>query len=375
MKKKSLRFADLFCGAGGLSYSFKKQGHILNLALDNDKYSIQTLQHNFKNSSKYIKHISIEKFLKKEKKKLNLDLVIGGPPCQGFSTANRQNIIDEPRNKLYKYFLNFIKIYKPKYILIENVIGMKKKAKDILKSFEKINYFVDYKVLNASDYGVPQNRRRLFFFGVNKKNNNYVQKVGDFFEALSKTKYNNFNLEDALFGLPKIIPKQKKNDTANEYLESGINVLKAKIKTNKYINMINNNRKISYIFNHKARYNNLRDIEIFKRLPQGGDSTHSSIKDIMPYKKRSNIFKDKYFKLSNKKKCKTITSHMKFDCNMYIHPTQSRGLSPREAARVQSFPDNYFFVGPVSQCYSQIGNAVPPLLSLSICKAIEKIND
>ena len=139
-----------------------------------------------------------------------MDLVIGGPPCQGFSTANRQNIIDDPRNKLYKYFLNFIKIYKPKYILIENVIGMKKKAKDILKSFEKINYFVDYKVLNASDYGVPQNRRRLFFFGVNKKNNNYVKKVGDFFEALSKTKYNNFNLEDALFGLPKIIPKQKK---------------------------------------------------------------------------------------------------------------------------------------------------------------------
>ncbi len=168
---------------------------------------------------------------------------------------------------------------------------------------------------------------------------------------------------------------KKKNDTKNEYIESGLNVLKKIAKTNNYIELINNKRKIKYIYNHKARYNNLRDIEIFKKLPQGADSTHSSIKDIMPYKNRSKIFKDKYYKLSNNKICKTITSHMKFDCNMYIHPTQARGLSPREAARVQSFPDDYFFVGPVSKCYSQIGNAVPPLLSSFICEAIEKIND
>jgi DNA (cytosine-5)-methyltransferase 1 len=95
----------------------------------------------------------------------------------------------------------------------------------------------------------------------------------------------------------------------------------------------------------------------------------------MPYKKRNKIFKDKYFKLNNHKVSKTITSHMKFDCNMYIHPTQARGLTPREAARIQSFPDNYFFEGTKSQCYSQIGNAVPPLLSKYICMALEKIND
>lgn len=95
----------------------------------------------------------------------------------------------------------------------------------------------------------------------------------------------------------------------------------------------------------------------------------------MPYKNRLDIFKDKYFKLQNNKISKTITSHMKFDCNMYIHPTQSRGLTPREAARIQSFSDNYFFEGTLSQCYSQIGNAVPPILSNHICKSIEKIND
>ena len=375
MKKKKLKFADLFCGAGGLSYSFKKAGHELCLALDSDKYSIQTLKHNFKKSSDLIKHISIEDFLKKKNKKLKVDIVIGGPPCQGFSTANRQNIINDPRNKLYKYFLEFIKVYKSKYILIENVVGIRKKAGDIIKSFEKINYYVDYKVLNVADFGIPQNRKRLFFFGIDKKDPNHKEKVSSFFKILSNKKNKKYYLKDALFGLPKIIPMRKKNNTTNEYMESGINILKKKISTNNYIEKINNKETINYVFNHKARYNNSRDIEIFKRLPQGADSTHSSIKDIMPYKNRSKIFKDKYFKLSNKKICKTITSHMKFDCNMYIHPTQARGLSPREAARVQSFPDNYFFVGPVSRCYSQIGNAVPPLLSKFICEAIEKIND
>jgi len=94
----------------------------------------------------------------------------------------------------------------------------------------------------------------------------------------------------------------------------------------------------------------------------------------MPYKKRSHIFKDKYFKLDEEKPCKTITAHMKFDCNMYIHPNQARGLTPREAARIQSFPDDYFFSGPLSKCFMQIGNAVPPLLSLQICRSIEIID-
>ena len=105
--------------------------------------------------------------------------------------------------------------------------------------------------------------------------------------------------------------------------------------------IINSNRKINSIYNHTARFNN-EWIIIFSKLPQGADSTHKSIQDIMPYKKRSKIFKDKYFKLDSNKISKTITSHMKFDCNMYIHPTQARGLTPREAARIQSFPDDYF---------------------------------
>ena len=142
-------------------------------------------------------------------------------------------------------------------------------------------------------------------------------------------------------------------------------------KTNFYL-FINGDKDISYLYNHKNRFNNDRDIEIFSRLPQGANSLHPSIEDIMPYKNRNGIFKDKYFKLKYTDVCKTITSHMKFDCNMYIHPTQSRGLSPREAARIQTFPDDFVFYGPQNSWYKQIGNAVPVKLAKAIGEEVKK---
>jgi len=323
-----------------------------------------------------IYHSKIQDYLKNNNLTgLKLDLVMGGPPCQGFSTANRQNIINDPRNKLYKYFIKFINITKPRYVLIENVLGITKKAQDIVEAFNKINYFLKFDILQASDFEIPQNRKRVFFFGVNKEDLFFKNKVESFFDLLKVKKKKTYVTKDALYGLPELHAKQKKNDRFYEDIYSGFNILKIKnFKENNYIKLINGNKKVNFIYNHKARYNNKRDIEIFKKLPQGANSTHESIRDIMPYKKRSHIFKDKYFKLDEEKPCKTITAHMKFDCNMYIHPNQARGLTPREAARIQSFPDDYFFSGPLSKCFMQIGNAVPPLLSLQICRSIEIID-
>ena len=129
--------------------------------------------------------------------------------------------------------------------------------------------------------------------------------------------------------------------------------------------------KPNLVFNHKARYNNERDIEIYRRLCPGDKSDDPKIADIMPYSRRNGIFRDKYFKLEPNKICKTITAHMKCDCNMYIHPSQARGLTPREAARIQSFPDNYYFRGSFTKTYMQIGNSVPPLLGRVIAAAIK----
>ena len=376
---KKINFIDIFSGAGGLSYSFKNRKHNLKLAIDIDKASILTLKKNYpllesRIINEDIKKVVTNNFFFKSNDKI--DLLMGGPPCQGFSTANRQNIINDPRNELYKYFIKFAKLSKPKYILIENVIGIKSKAKDIINKLDEIGYHADFRVLQASDFGIPQNRKRVFFFAVKKNLNENTLKI--FFENLEKfkKKTKKFFLKDALFGLRSLKPKKIKNDRNNEYFESGFNIEKINVyKPNAYLKLINSNRKINFIYNHTARYNNERDIIIFSKLPQGADSTHKSIQDIMPYKNRSKIFKDKYFKLDANSISKTITSHMKFDCNMYIHPTQTRGLTPREAARIQSFPDDYFFVGTKSQCYSQIGNAVPPLLSHYICLALENIND
>ena len=132
------------------------------------------------------------------------------------------------------------------------------------------------------------------------------------------------------------------------------------------------NMKISVV---TICYNNERDIEIYRRLPQGANSLHESIADIMPYSRRNDIFKDKYFKLDETQICKTITSHMKFDCNMYIHPWEARGLSPREAARIQTFPDDYILTGAQNLWYAQVGNAVPVKLARAIGVGIMKFID
>lgn len=164
-----------------------------------------------------------------------------------------------------------------------------------------------------------------------------------------------------------------KNATNVDSEESGAKIEKARSDfSNEYIELINQGRQYHIVCNHKARYNNDRDIEIFGRLDPGDKSDDPKIADIMPYKSRNNIFKDKYFKLEPDKVCKTITAHMKFDCNMYIHPYQARGLTPREAARVQSYPDDYFFRGSYTKTYMQIGNSVPPLLGRAIAKVIKK---
>ncbi len=126
------------------------------------------------------------------------------------------------------------------------------------------------------------------------------------------------------------------------------------------------------MFNHKARFSSENDREIYKRLKQGRDATCESIEDIMPYSHRNHVFKDKYFKLYEDRPSRTITAHMKMDCHSHIHPTQTRSLTPREAARVQSFPDDYLFMGTYLKTYMQIGNAVPPLMSQVFAKVFKR---
>ena len=373
-KKKELNFIDLFCGAGGLSLGFVQENYDVNFACDFEKSCIQTYLFNHPNTnSRYIKLADIKEIENNISNFLNnkeVSLVIGGPPCQGFSIANQQRIIDDPRNKLYKSYLNVVRQVKPKFFVMENVKGMLKVAEQVVEDFENIGYKVTYKILNAKDYGIPQNRERLIFIGNKLKlDNNQI------FKEIENKKISNVpTLKEAILDLNVLEASKLKNKTNIITEKTGGIVIKNKdLSTNNYLSTINLKHNKSIItFNHQARYNNSRDIEIFSRLHQGNKSDDPKIADIMPYKNRNHIFKDKYYKLIYDNVCKTITAHMKFDCNMYIHPTQARGLTPREAARIQSYPDNYVFKGTFTKTYMQIGNSVPPLLGRTIAHILKK---
>ena len=371
--EKAPKYIDFFCGAGGLSLGFEQEGFVLSLANDIDDSCIETYAFNHVETPKqFIIKGDINdviKNLEKYERYEDVDVVIGGPPCQGFSMANRQRLIDDPRNHLYKSYIAAIKKINPSFVVMENVKGMLGVQDQIKDDFAGIGYQVEARILNARNFGVPQNRERVIFIGnrVGIDNNRVFETLNSLIENAVPTV-----LKDAIFDLPPIKAKNVPHNTELESDDFGYDIAAMKTKNRSdYIKIINSGKNAELLFNHKARFNNDRDIAIFGILKPGEDSTTESIQKLMPYKRRAGIFKDKYFKLDESKPSKTITAHMKYDCNMYIHPAQARGLSPREAARIQSYPDDYFFRGAYTKTYMQIGNSVPPLMSRYIAKAIK----
>lgn len=373
MSKKIYKIVDLFAGCGGLSCGLEQAGFTPWFVNEIVETFCNTYKknHNLDDSHYFVGDINdLNENLDDYKEYLeDITLVCGGPPCQGFSMANRQRILDDPRNQLYKAYLYFLSQVRPKFFIMENVKGMSKKIEEIKDDFTKYlgeEYQFDYRLLKAQDFGVPQNRERFIMIG-----NRVGVNPDDIFEEIFKQGRSPFVLKDALEGLPHL--ESRKRIGKNEENErSGFTERQFVYQETEFYHFINGYRHIDKLYNHKNRYNNPRDIEIYRRLPQGANSLHDSIADIMPYSRRNSIFKDKYYKLDETQICKTITSHMKFDCNMYIHPWEARGLSPREAARIQTFPDDYVLTGAQNLWYAQVGNAVPVKLARAIGMGIMK---
>lgn len=372
MRTEEYRMVDLFAGCGGLSLGLEQAGFT--------PWFVNEIVPQFAETYKFNHQLSDEHYFIGDISDLNkninnfqdlltdITLVCGGPPCQGFSMANRQRILDDPRNGLYKQFLIFLGHIKPKFFIMENVKGMMNKVDEIIHDFSVFlgeEYEYDFAVLKAQDFGVPQNRERFILIG-----NRIGIDPHAIFNKIMEHRRSPFLLRDALEGLPQLGAKTVKGQANIENQVSGFTVRDFDYVHNEFYRFINGDRNITKLYNHKNRYNNERDIEIYRRLPQGANSLHESIADIMPYKRRNGIFKDKYFKLMENQICKTITSHMKFDCNMYIHPWEARGLSPREAARIQTFPDDYVLMGAQNAWYAQVGNAVPVKLAQAIGEGI-----
>lgn len=383
------KMVDFFAGAGGLSCGFSQAGYRVCFANDFEDVCVRTYRFNHPE----LPSVSV---LKEDIRKIvsniddyiheDIDIVVGGPPCQSFSSANQRRIIDDPRNELYKYYIEAIKKICPKFVLMENVKGMLSVADQVVEDYKSIRikkngtvytYDVSYRLLNAVNFGVAQSRERLIYLAVRNDiaYSKHVTPEVLFLEIEKACEGNlHYNLQSALEYIKPLDAPRVKGMTEVDDEKTGmkIDVNNYDSCGNSYLTSINSGRSLSYTFNHKARYCSDVNYEIFKRLGQGEDATNPKIADIMPYSRRNGIFKDKYFKLYADRPCRTITAHLKMDCLSHIHPYQIRSITPREAARVQSFPDDYLFLGAYLKTYMQIGNAVPVLMAKQIANIIKK---
>lgn len=387
-EKHDLTLVDFFCGAGGLSLGFLQEGFNVKLASDFEDVCIQTYKYNHPElpSSRLIQE-DIRVFIDDIEDYIDepIDIVVGGPPCQGFSTANQRRIIDDPRNELYKYFLMMVEKIGPKFVVMENVKGMLKVADQVVEDYaaieiekdgKKLSYNVAYEVLKSNEFSVAQNRQRLIYIAVRGDVCEELDlKPADIFEQIHKNNEGKptYVLDDALNDIKPLDSCRIKNANTldSEIFGKKIDVNPDEDHSNEYLDLINKGRKIPFLYNHRARYCNDNNYEIYRRMNQGDDSTDEKIQDIMLYSRRNNIFKDKYFKLIADRPCRTITAHLKVDGHSHIHPYQTRSITPREAARVQSFPDDYLFWGSYTKTYMQIGNAVPPVMARGIAMVIK----
>jgi DNA (cytosine-5)-methyltransferase 1 len=335
---------DLFCGCGGLSYGFIKAGYEVLLGVDHWKDAIVTFENTHKNAKGIVSDLFKEtpKEISKQTGIKEIDVIIGGPPCQGFSIAGKR-IIDDERNQLYKSFVSFVDFYKPKAFVMENVPNIISMGKGVVKDsiiedFKKLGYTVVYKVLLASDYGIPQNRKRAFFVGT-KNNKEFV-----FPEPTSEK---HITSKEAISDLPK--------DT----LEEGC---KYPIKPqNEFQEMMRKNSK--GVFNHQITIHNEKTIEIISMVPDGGN--YKNLPKELHQTRKVNIA---WTRLNSQKPSFTIdTGH-----NHHFHYEFDRVPTARESARLQSFPDDYIFKGGKTSQLKQIGNAVPPLLAKTIAEKLIK---
>lgn len=346
-----LKVADIFCGAGGLSYGFAKNDFFkIILANDIDKDALNSYAQNHKDTKticKDIAEISQNELAKYGK----IDILLGGPPCQSYSTLGKRKM--DKRAHLFTEYLRILEILEPKAFIFENVVGllsMQKRGlfKQICNEFENLGYKVFYKILNAAHFGVPQIRERVFVVGILRE---FCNK--DFIFP-NPTHKDFTTLENALCDLPPI--KSGENGDKKGFLHK---------PNNEFLRFV---RKGENLSEHCSPKNNPNLIKIMQTLKDG------QCKDDLPQEIRPKSgYTNTYAKMWWRQPAPTITRNFATpSSSRCIHPRDSRALSIREGARLQSFPDDYAFVGSESAKRLQIGNAVPPLVSIALAKAVQE---
>lgn len=337
---------DLFCGCGGLSLGFEKAGFNISLGIDIWKEALKTFERNHKNSKILCGNLSEidPNYIGNEYLTDGVDIIIGGPPCQGFSISGKRDVND-PRNKLYQSFVSYVEHFKPRAFVMENVpnlVAMNEgRVKDaIIKEFEDIGYKVAYKILLASDFGVPQNRKRVFFVGLRDSDKHFEFPLG---------KYNS----------KKVTSAEAISDLPEEELVDGTTYTVP--PSSKYQKIIRNKSKA--IYNHQVTKHTEKTKETIALVPDGGN--YKSLPIELQATRKVNIA---WTRLNSQKPSFTIdTGH-----RHHFHYKFNRIPTVREAARIQSFPDTFVFHGTKTAQEKQVGNAVPPMLAEFL--AIELLN-
>lgn len=356
---------DLFAGCGGFSVGFERAGYKVTKAVEFDKNIAVSYSHNHKETQMFAEDIGkvadTEHFSKKE-----ADVIIGGPPCQGFSMAGerireKKAFINDPRNFLFRHYVEIVKIVRPKVFLLENVKGILSKDngtifKEIVDTFgdpdnfDGDKYYIHYKVCKTVEFGIPQKRERVVVIGVLNKDFNIEELFDETkvkIEILDPKFFTPVTLCDAISDLP--MPT-----------EDGSCVLDA-CQSDYQASMRNDTGTVK---NHVASNHNRHAINRMQNIRAGqnwqvlGEEIHS-------------VHSGAYGRLEWNQPAMTITT--RFDTpagGRFIHPKENRTLTPREAARVQSFPDSFEFLGSKTIVCKQIGNAVPPKLSFFLANAV-----
>lgn len=387
----SYNFIDLFCGAGGLSHGFSMAGFKCIGAIDCAPKAIETHSLNHTESKSIcgdIRNISPEDFHEIIGKDKRVDLIVGGPPCPTFSTighAKIQSVLKEknsditqdPRNELFLEYLNYVEYFKPEIFVIENVPTFMTKYKgqifrtalEVIESIGDGMYEVHspVEVLNSVNYGVPQTRKRMFIIGHKKgskfeypkKTHYYDEDLTLFDEDINNLKKHS-TVGDAIGDLPDITDNWRVTEVEYSKFEN----------LSEYQKIMREHNPKRTISNNICRMSNERAKKVFSHMKQGDKymDLPPEVRQILPF--REDIFKDRLKKLVLDKPSWTVLAHIGMDGYMYIHPTELRTLSVREAARIQSFPDDFIFIGNQQETYIQVGNAVPPLLAKALAESV-----
>lgn len=407
MSSSQYKFIDLFSGCGGLEEGFLQSGNFIDVAaVEWKKPQVDTLRNRLKtkwgvsdpdrrvlhfdiqreeelfqgwNDNEFGTHEGLDSLVRESE---GIDVIIGGPPCQAYSVAGRvrdeNGMRNDYRNYLFEHYLSIVDRYKPNAFIFENVPGMLSASpngipipEEISQGFKSIGYTItdDLKneaLINAADFGVPQNRKRVIILGLRDDifGENNQNLISIFYKKYlnSKKSTKTYTVEDAIGDLPIITPifDEKERGARKSYLIP--------------------HSDVSW---HKSRYHNLRDMNIFKKLAKDIEDETFEFTDSRALTKlyyeeigsKSPIHR--YHVLRKDEPSTTIIAHLYKDGNRYIHydSSQARTITPREAARIQSFPDDFEFIGSQTSTFEMIGNAVPPLLGKKIADGLSEFLD